>query len=134
MFIDDDEATNYYHQYIINKVDCCDQYLIFESSDDALDYLDTQSKLNNPPELIFLDLNMPKMDGWMFLKEYENRVSKKSIIVILTSSTNPKDKQLAEENPLVFAIETKPLVRTKILELVELIAKQYSPTTDHSTE
>ena len=71
---------------------------------------------------------MPKMDGWTFLKACEKLELRGNAIVILTSSTNPKDRRMAEEHPLVFAIETKPLLKTRVMELVESIHTTTSST------
>lgn len=73
-----------------------------------------------PVDTIFLDLNMPIMNGWEFLDEYATKGSQKQKIFILTSSIDPSDKKRAEENPLVSSMLEKPLDQAKIAISLEL--------------
>jgi CheY-like chemotaxis protein len=64
------------------------------------------------PEIIFLDINMPAMDGWEFLQKYEAlpEAHKSSIIVVmLTTSFNPEDELKARKIPAVKEFRNKPL-------------------------
>jgi CheY-like chemotaxis protein len=73
-----------------------------------------------PPDVIFLDLNMPDVDGFSFLDnfaELPENIRSKSKIVVLTSSNNKKDKELAFLNQNVIQFITKPLKQADIEEL-----------------
>ena len=62
MLIDDDRATNYLSQYVIDELGCCENLSIHDMAQDALD--DIQSRLDRQsplPDVIFLDLNMPRI-------------------------------------------------------------------------
>jgi CheY-like chemotaxis protein len=76
---------------------------------------------NTPiPELIFLDLNMPIMDGWKFLEHYTNKYSnrlEKTKIAILTSSINPHDFMKAQEYNVVIEFIHKPLIAEFVEEM-----------------
>ena len=93
LLIDDDEATNFLNKVILTRSKRADEVITFQKAAEALDYL-TQSSEDQIPELIFLDINMPLMDGWEFIKNYRQLEcdKKSSIIVMLTSSINPDDK------------------------------------------
>ncbi len=65
-------------------------------------------------DAIFLDLNMPVMNGWEFLDEMGSQQKIDNKIFILTSSIDPSDRKKAEENPLVASMLEKPLDKTKI--------------------
>ena len=84
---------------------------IFKASngEEAIDFLQSEMV-----DTIFLDLNMPVMNGWEFLDAMANdeRVSNK--IYVLTSSIDPSDRKKAEENPLVVSMLEKPLDKSKI--------------------
>ncbi len=74
------------------------------------------------PDLIFLDLNMPVMDGWEFLQafselKYENEIS----VIILTSSINPEDVERAKKFSVVKGFLSKPLTSDKLEDVIELV-------------
>ena len=65
-------------------------------------------------DIIFLDLNMPIMNGWEFLEALPEVENKGKNIYVLTSSIDPSDQRKAEENPLVTSMLEKPLDSNKI--------------------
>jgi len=88
----------------------------FTGTAKALEYLE-----NFPVDLIFLDINMPKMNGFDFLEEYKKlpeAVKKKCIIVMLSSSLLPEDRELAMNNPYVCQFLNKPLTGDKLKDVV----------------
>jgi len=122
MLIDDNEATNFHHQIIIEDADCCNELVIFEYADEALEYLKDNSK--TPPTVIFLDINMPRMNGWEFLEEYkkleENRKSQ-IVIVMLTTSLNESDKEKAAQISEVADFKHKPLMEEMLEKLLQTL-------------
>ena len=74
------------------------------------------------PDLIFLDLNMPVMDGWGFLAEYEdicNTLAKKNKLYIVSSSISPHEMERAGNISSVSEFIIKPLVKEKFLEILD---------------
>ena len=127
LLIDDDYATNLYHRMIIEDANCTHKVIVKSSAIDALEYFKSPFNEDNPrPNLVFLDINMPKMTGWEFLDEYK-KLSKEqqaeNIIVMLSTSSHPDDLQRAEDNPFVKEYRGKPLSE-EILE--ELVMKYWS--------
>lgn len=121
LLIDDNTADNRYHQIIIEEMNICNNIQIVQNGLEALDYLKNENHMS--PELIFLDINMPKMNGWEFLKAYENLDAKqkaKITIVMLTTSGNPEDKKRAEAISEISGFIVKPLTEEDINEILEL--------------
>ncbi|PLX09021.1 MAG: response regulator [Marinilabiliales bacterium] len=94
LLIDDDFATNYLHQLMLEQLKMVKNIFIVDNGKQALDILfDKQNKPKLVPDLILLYLNMPLMDGWSFINEYKKYVpATKSNIIMITSSLNPKDQ------------------------------------------
>lgn len=109
LFIDDDEPTNFLNKLIVQELECAHHVEVVTSGVEALEYL-TGSNLR--PDLIFLDVNMPGMDGWEFLQHYEKLppTQKANIVmVMLTTSLNPDDEKAAQSNNEISGFENKPL-------------------------
>ncbi|MEO9893740.1 response regulator [Aurantibacter sp.] len=122
LLVDDDEATNFIHKMVIKNMNCTENIVIKENGIEALDYLTTAVDGKYPqPDLIFLDINMPAMDGWEFLEEYkdldENQLAK-TVIVMLTTSLNPDDKNRAQEINGITGFMSKPLTEELLEELL----------------
>ena len=115
LLIDDDEPTNFFTNLVIDEVGCTRQVKTVQSGQEALEYLikSESGDENFPrPDIIFLDINMPAMNGWEFLEEYK-QVKKSQeehvIIVMLTTSLFPEDMAKANELPEISGFENKPL-------------------------
>ncbi len=123
MLIDDDSATNFLHSLILEKKHFSENIIIRENGLEALNYLLHPDNDNcETPDAIFLDLNMPLMDGWQFIEEYKNLFSdrKRNIkLFILTNSDNPDDINKAQMIDEVVAYHTKPLVPNVLDELMQ---------------
>lgn len=119
LLIDDDEPTNFLNQIIIESSGCAEEIKTAQSGREALDYL-LQASSNQTfpcPDLIFLDINMPAMNGWEFLERYrqlDEYQKGKVMIVMLTTSLFPEDKQRSKEIPEISGFENKPLTQEKL--------------------
>lgn len=113
MLIDEDEIDNIINQKIIESNNFSERVMVFQTGNDALDFLRNHSKeADNLPELIFLDINMPIMDGFQFLEEFEkldHSILDKSKIIMLSSSISPRDIDRAASNRFVKKYLNKPL-------------------------
>jgi CheY-like chemotaxis protein len=131
LLIDDDEPTNYLNRMTLEQVECAQYIQVVQSGHDALDLLMRQGKyVELPdcprPDLIFLDINMPAMDGWEFLEKYRllPPAQKASIVMImLTTSLNPDDEARARAIPEIDGFENKPLRADRLREVL----KNYFP-------
>ncbi|MGB3850302.1 MAG: response regulator [Tunicatimonas sp.] len=115
MLIDDNETDNFISKRIIEITQFADQVEVKNSGEDALAYLVAHAAdVSRLPRLIFLDINMPVMDGFMFLYEFENlapTVQERCQVVILSSSDNQRDIDKIVNNQSVIQYITKPLTK-----------------------
>ncbi len=127
VLIDDSEPTNFFHKLILSKIQCTEQIISFKNGKEALIYLHNCSQNGDLlPDLIFLDINMPVMDGWQFLEEFKHFKSNHKIVTImLSSSLLPQDKIRALKYDFVYDFVTKPLETKRINEILS----QHFPNT-----
>jgi CheY-like chemotaxis protein len=120
LLIDDDEPTNFLSRIILEEADCSNLIKVACSGKDGLDYLTHCGKskvddFDNPcPDLIFLDINMPCMNGWEFLEKYtsvKDNLRDKPIIVILSTSSDPSDIGKAKDIREISEYACKPFTR-----------------------
>lgn len=127
LLIDDDPDDNFFHKIIIEEAGVCNQVQVATDGESALDYLiksgePNQSESFPRPDVIYLDINMPRMNGFEFLDEYEKldeQLKSKIVIVLLTTSSNPNDQIKAEAYTAVKGFQNKPLTEEMLHETVE---------------
>ena len=113
MLVDDDSLTNKLHHMIITKHNKNKEVVQFDNPVRALEYLE-----ETIPDLILLDLNMPEVDGWSFLKRLEERGLMVDVIII-SSTIDPAERTRAQSFKSVKDFITKPLTYDKIKHLVD---------------
>ncbi len=111
--IDDDTINQFTLVRIINQHKLAEKTLSFSDGEEALQFLiDTIPTKENIPDIIFLDNNMPVMDGWQFIEEYANletEIKKKILIVMISASENPVDIERAKKINQISDYIIKPL-------------------------
>lgn len=121
LLVDDDHSTNFYHRLVLHEAGVAERIDVCVNGEAAIEYLTEALKEGAPlPEIIFLDINMPVMDGWEFLKAFDqlpDKIKDKVNIVILTTSINPDDREYAMQQPHVKEFKNKPISAEMVEEL-----------------
>lgn len=121
LLIDDEKADNFYHKVILEENEVAEKVISFQKPLEALEYLHSPDSDAQPkPELIFLDINMPRMNGWEFLEAYSKfKIPEKHrpVIVMLSTTFNPEDKERASSCPDLHEFRTKPLTDIMLTEI-----------------
>lgn len=121
MLVDDNETDNFISKRIIEITKFSERVEAKNSGKAALDYLKEFERVpENLPSLIFLDINMPIVDGFVFLYEFEKfneLVRNKCKVIILSSSDNKRDIDKIVNNNHVIKFITKPLTEVALDEI-----------------
>ena len=127
LLIDDSDADNFLHSRIIRKSGIAERIVIKNNGIQALDYLTTAIEGTYPrPELVFLDINMPGMNGWEFLEEYKSlpKDQKARVIVcMLTTAYSEKDKEKAKAYDIIDGYLGKPLNQEKLMRIYKKVTQ-----------
>ena len=122
LLVDDDFASNYLTEMIIKDMNFAGPVYSAQDGKAALDVMKKYCLPSNEelqqtcPDLILLDINMPVMDGFEFLDEYEKlQINKETptVIILLTTSTNIRDVEKAKKYNVKAYLE-KPLSEDKL--------------------
>ncbi|MGB7323567.1 MAG: response regulator [Rubripirellula sp.] len=121
VLIDDDSTDNFLHSRLLRRSGIVENLVVFEEAEAALEYICASTE---PVDMICLDINMPRMNGFEFLDAFESSWDPrldKPIVVILSTSVGPAEMDYAKRIPRVVGAETKPLSP----ELIEFLAERY---------
>ncbi|NJB84346.1 CheY-like chemotaxis protein [Lewinella marina] len=127
LLVEDNPANVFLQKRIITKLGCAGEITVattgLEAFEMVKDWRDAPDRL---PDLIFLDINLPAMNGWEFMDHYndlEIPAELRPVVLILTYSEYSKDRKRAKKTPGVMGFYNKPLT----VPLLESILQRYFP-------
>ena len=110
LLVDDDDIVNSINSVIIKHAKFANEVESINNVPSAIQFLNDAKSNGTLPDVIFLDLNMPGLDGWDFMDEYEKIGTNGSTkVIMLTSSISLRDEQKAESTEQIAAFVSKPL-------------------------
>lgn len=133
LLVDDDETTNYLNHRLLTKMNVAHRVDIVTNGEEALAYLQDACKTANGnatscPDLMFVDIKMPVMDGFEFLDEYQKamkNMKKNTVVMMLTSSASFYDLERLKKYERVERHVSKPLTEPDVRELLREFFPQH---------
>jgi CheY-like chemotaxis protein len=113
LLIDDDESTLFFHRIMVEESGVTDNIWVTNSGESGL-HLIQEKILPNPSisGIIFLDINMPVMNGWQVLdalEQLQEKMPAQVLLVMVSATTYPPDLERINNHPLVYGQVPKPL-------------------------
>ena len=121
MLIDDSSIDNMIHKRILTKSGLVGEVIEFLYAEGALEHL---QKSGTGVDVIFVDINMPRMDGFGFLEAYEKLEPQQrgsSVVIMLSTSNDPRDAQRAGDFASLTDYQCKPLTQ----DVIQTIAQRH---------
>lgn len=123
MLVDDNEIDNFVTRRVMEGVDFAEDVVVMTSGKGALDFIEeNKNSIENLPDIIFLDLNMPIVDGFLFLYEFDDfsdAIKEKCNIVVLSSVIEQTTIDKILKNEYVFDFIPKPITEDALNKLAE---------------
>jgi CheY-like chemotaxis protein len=120
--IDDDPITLMLCKKVMERVEFASEINTLQNGEEAIKQFEDYEKIDtkNAPDMVFIDLNMPVMNGWEFLDEYFKREYHKKFkthFIVLSSTIDPKDVEKSKLYSMVVDFLSKPITKTMLEEL-----------------
>ena len=125
--IDDDPIFIYGTKRIMKEVQFCDEILVFNNGQEALDaFIELTDSGKELPSIIFLDLDMPIMTGWEFLDRFtkiENHNKGQVVVYIISSSVDPRDLEKVGNYEIIHNYILKPFSTQDLESIMEGVSQ-----------
>lgn len=139
LVIDDTDIDRLLAEKIVKKYNFAEEVVLMESAEEMLDYLHQlpDAETDELLQLILLDINMPEIDGWEFLKQFDllsKNIKDQFRIFVVSSSKNQEDKERALSNEYVLDYVEKPLSKEVMLGMNARLEQRVRERTRYLTE
>ena len=124
LIIDDNEIDSFILERVLSDTQFDCTVHIEEWAEDGLTYL-KRLPLDQLPEVIFLDINMPAMNGFEFMQQFyllPEPIKSYCKVVLVTTSNHIRDRERALQDPLIYGYLLKPVSVEKISEILKSIS------------
>lgn len=123
LLIDDCDADNFLHRRAIQRSGLVEEIVVQPDGEAGLAYLQSCADAGDAfPELVLVDINMPRMTGWEFLEgfsELTGATPSPTVLYVLSGTLNPADHARAEASPVVAGFRSKSLTSEMLREMVD---------------
>lgn len=122
LLIDDDTVTNFLNKNLIDSLKICEEIETFNNGQEAIIFFESnQYKSKKSIDLIFLDLNMPIMNGYQFMEKYnqfDSTIKTAKVVALIAENTEKPAEEIAKQLK-VHDYFSKPITKEKIAQLLE---------------
>jgi CheY-like chemotaxis protein len=118
--VDDDEIFTYGFRKLTTIKGLFDEILHFSNGQEAIDFLKDPQNGQHLPDVLFVDINMPVMNGWEFneaFEEIKSQLGKNIILYNISSSIDLEDIKRAKSNPIIADYLLKPIDEEYLAEI-----------------
>lgn len=126
--VDDDDIYQFTVIKTLELLEFEKNIQVFSDGEEALEFLlNNLDKNEELPDVIFLDINMPIMDGYQFMEEYvkiKSKLGKKTVIYMVSSSVDPVDIEKAKRISDISDYIIKPIEPGKLKSIMEKLIKE----------
>lgn len=120
--IDDDDIYQLTTSILLKKTELVKKIIVFSNGLEAINFLKSEiGQEDNIPDIVFLDVNMPVMDGWEFLEEFlliKSTLPKTVVIYMVSSSVDERDVSKAKSISSLSGYIVKPISNQNIIDVI----------------
>ncbi len=111
LLVDNSRVSSFFNQIVLKKTGLIEQVISLDNCQQALDFVNQKKTLNPSPDIIFLSLHTPFMNGWEFLSRYEKLKNKKEshVVVLYSAELLEDEEKKLYEYPFVKAVMNKSI-------------------------
>lgn len=122
--IDDDDIFRFIMKKHLTVQNIAEEIISFENGEEAINFFINNNDADLLPDLVFLDINMPVMDGWQFIEKFEkihDDLKKEVVLFMVSSSVDDRDISRAKNTKVISEYLVKPLDNSTLKNIIQKI-------------